>query len=237
MPVKNIDLTIAEPKRAAAAESAETLAQGKALIQRLQQAVGGADKLAAVKDYSQTSEVKVMSVPGGLKVTQITRMIPPKIRFEQKLPFGEMSVYYDGAGGGWMKGPQGVAPLPPPVVKQVKDESFRQHTTAWLSDRNPDRKVNAVGPASFEIKDKDGAWLRIHLDEKTGLPAKANYMAADRSGPVEAEAVYGDWKEVDGIKLPHKISVTQGGKPAAEISVTEYTMNSSVSAEELAKQP
>lgn len=237
MPVKNIDLTIAEPKRAEAAATPQTLAKGRELIQRLQQAVGGVEKLSGVKDYSHTAEVKVLTVPGGLKVIQVTRIIPPKIRYEQKLPFGQISVYYDGAGGGWFKGPQGASPLPPPVAKQARDELFRLHTALWLSDRNSDRTVNAIGPAAFEIKDKEGNWIRIHLDEKTGLPAKANYTAPDRGGPVEAEAVYSDWKEVDGIKLPHKINVAQGGKPAAEIMVTEYKLNGSLTVEELSKQP
>ena len=45
-----IDLTIPEPKQEAAKADPASLQKGKELLQRVQQALGGADKLAAVKD-------------------------------------------------------------------------------------------------------------------------------------------------------------------------------------------
>ncbi len=234
LPVKKIDLTIPEPKRAQPAASAETLARGKQLLEKLQQAVGGAGKLAAVRDYSHNADVKLLSVPGGMKATQVTRILPPQVRFEQKLPFGAILVYSDGKGGGWLKGPQGAGPLPPQVVRQANDELFRMHPALWLSDQNPDRKVNAVGPNTVEITDAGGNWIKLEFDPKTGLVAKSNFRGPDNS---ESEAAYGDWKEVDGIKLPHQWTIQIGGKPAAEITVTEYKINTSLTVEELSKQP
>ena len=55
LPVASIDLTIPEPPGAAKAETpkadAASLERGKKLLERVQQAVGGADKLAAVQDF------------------------------------------------------------------------------------------------------------------------------------------------------------------------------------------
>ncbi|MCZ2147086.1 MAG: insulinase family protein [Bryobacterales bacterium] len=237
LPVHNIDLTIPEPKHEAVKADPASLAKGRQLLEGLQKAVGGADKLAAVKDYTHTAQVTLTGAQAGLKVTQITKVIYPQIRFEQQLPFGKIIIYYDGKGGGFMVGPQGASPLPPQAAKQAKEELFRYHPLLWLSDRDPERTVNATGGHTVEISDKENNWIRLTLDPSTGLIAKAAYRGVGMTGPTEVEAVYEDWKSVDGIKLPYQIKISQGGKPAAEVSVTEYKLNSGLKPEDLARKP
>ncbi|MCC6389342.1 MAG: insulinase family protein [Bryobacterales bacterium] len=237
LPIHNIDLTIPEPKHEAVKADPASLAKGRQLLEGLQTAVGGADKLAAVKDYTHTAQVTLTGAQAGLKVTQITKVIYPRIRFEQQLPFGKIIIYYDGKGGGFMVGPQGSSPLPPQAAKQAKEELFRYHPILWLSDRDPERTVNATGDHTVEISDKENNWIRLTLDPSTGLIAKVTYRGVGMTGPTEVEAVYEDWKSVDGVKLPYHIKISQGGKPAAEVSVTEYKLNSGLKPEDLARKP
>jgi hypothetical protein len=49
--------------------------------------------------------------------------------------------------------------------------------------------------------------------------------------------VYSDWREVSGIRLPHKILIEQSGKKYAEIKVTAYRLNTGASPEDLSKKP
>jgi zinc protease len=56
-PVHEIDLTIPQPETAPADPA--SLAKGKQMLGRAQQAVGGADKLAAIRDFTQTMDVRV----------------------------------------------------------------------------------------------------------------------------------------------------------------------------------
>ncbi|MBI3679756.1 MAG: insulinase family protein [Acidobacteria bacterium] len=233
LPVNKVDLTIPEPKAAMAKMDAGTLARGRQILQSIQTAAGGADKLAALKDYAHTADVTILA-GGGMKVKQDVRMVPPVIRLDQQLPFGKLSIYYDGKGGGWMAGPQGTAGLPPQAARQAQDELFRLHVTLWLSDRDPERTVNAAEPNVVEISDKQGNRIRLTLDEKTNLPAKAQYRGAGTAG---MEVLYDDWKEAGGLRLPHKMKLLQGGKPAAELLVLEYKLNSGLKAEELAQKP
>ena len=65
MNVQPIDLTIPEPKQEAAKATPESLAKGKALLARVQQAFGGADKLAAVKDLQFHANLEVFT-PGRI---------------------------------------------------------------------------------------------------------------------------------------------------------------------------
>jgi hypothetical protein len=161
------------------------------------------------------------------------KVLPPAARMEQQLPFGKLTIYADGAGGGFMIGPQGQAALPAQAAKQVRDELFRLHPTLWTSDRHPDRTVNAIDANTIEISDKQNNWVKLTLDPATGLPLKATYRG---EGSAESEASYEEWKEVDGLKLPGKVKITQGGKPAAEMAISEYKLNSGLTAEELSKK-
>jgi zinc protease len=233
LPMHKVDLTIPQPKAAAAKADAGSLAKGKQMLAALQAAVGGADKLAAVKDYQHTAEVTVAAMQ-GVKIKQISSVLGDAIRFEQQLPFGKILVYSDGKGGGWMSGPQGQAPLPPQFAKQTDGELFRLQPRLWLSDRNPDRTVNAVGDREVEISDKTGNQIRLTLGADN-LPVKAAYRSPDGQ---QVEATYTNWKEAGaGLKLPHQFEITQGGKKAAEIAIQEYKLNSGLTEEGLAAKP
>ncbi|MBL8232464.1 MAG: insulinase family protein [Bryobacterales bacterium] len=236
LPVNKLDITIPEPKQATAKADSQTLAAGKQLLAKLQAAVGGADKIASVKDYTHKANVTVQNVPGGLKVEQLTRILPPQIRLDQKLPFGTITVYSDGKGGGFIAGPQGTGPLPPQFAKQTQEELFRSPISLWLSDRVAGRQVNAAGPNVVEITDAQNNWARVELDA-AGLPVKVTYKTQDMSGPAENEGVYSDWKDVDGLKLPHSMKVSQKGKVVAEIAIAEYKLNSGLKEEDLSKKP
>jgi len=56
-------------------------------------------------------------------------------------------------------------------------------------------------------------------------------------GPQMVEEVFGDWKEVGGVKFAHLITISQGGRKAAESRISELKVNTGLSAEELAKKP
>lgn len=234
--VEPIDLTIPEPKRAAAASDASTRARGRALLARAQQAMGGADKLAAVKDYTQVADVQLQMGGANLKTKQTNRWISSgMLRQDQELPFGKMSVFSDGRTG-WMVTPQGTGAMPEPVLKQVRGDLLRNLFNALLADRRDDLTVNAVGESKLEIADKEGNSVRFEFDAG-GLPSKRIYSGMSQGGPAEIEETLSDWREVGGIRLPHKVTITQGGKPAAEGVIQEWKLNSGLKPEELSQKP
>ncbi len=223
--VQKVDLTIPEPKSDAAPATAESAARGAALLQKAQQALGGVDKLKAVADATRTIEMKVVSGPGsGMVLKQKTYYAGVHLRQEQELPFGKVTVYSDGAAG-WLATPQGVQAMPGVVLEQVKAESAR-----LLPRLLAGAAANAVGPAAFEI-----GGVKVEIDEATGLPKKLSYRSPGTPG--EVEEVLADWRDAGGLKLPFAITMNQGGAKMAEVAVKEYTLNSGLKAEELAKKP
>jgi zinc protease len=237
MNVQPIDLTIPEPKQAAAKASPESLAKGKALLERMQQALGGADKLAAVKDLQFHADLEVFTPGASMKVKQTSSFIAPSIvRQDNELPFLKQSVYSDGSSG-WLSGMQGIQNLPPPVLKQIQGEAFRELVSLSLSDRDADRTVNQAGDGVLDISSKDGESVHLTVDEKTGLPAKLGYQQSPAEGGTAVEEVFSDWRDVDGLHLPFQWTVMQGEKKFASVAIQEYKINSGLTAETLGKKP
>jgi hypothetical protein len=107
---------------------------------------------------------------------------------------------------------------------------------ALLGDRRPDLAINAVSDTRFEISDQAGNSVRFELDS-SGLPLKRIFSSVGPAGPVEMEETLSDWRDVDGVRLPHKSVLTQGGKPAAESTIQEWKLNGGLKPEELSQKP
>ena len=234
MPIHDIDLTIPEPKQEAAKVDPASLQKGKELLQRVQQALGGADKLAAVKDLMYHGEAGIETPGATMKVKQTNSYLAPSsLRQDIELPFAKQSVYSDGTTG-WLSTPQGMMGMTPAVQKQVYGEVFRQIPPLVMSDRDPDRTVNYVGEGTIEISSKDGESVRLEVDEKTGFPSKIIYQGSQQA---PAEQSYSDWREVNGIRLPFAWTIMQGEKKFASVTVADYKVNSGLTKEEISKKP
>jgi predicted Zn-dependent peptidase len=238
-PVKEIDLSIPEPSKGpTAATDNASLARGRALLQKAQQALGGAEKLAAVKDFTQKVEATINAPQGAMKASQTNQwMQSGAYRQTQELPFGKVVVFYDGKTN-WIVSPQGAMEMPPPILRQMQGERMRSFFALMLSDRNPDLTVNAVADNAVAISAKGGGdSVRVEFDASTGLPLRTQYATTGPQGPTQVVANLSDWKEVDGIRLPHKVVIEQGGQKFADATVTGWSLNTGLSAEELSKKP
>lgn len=239
LPVSTIDLKITEPKPERAKADAASIERGRKLLAGARQALGGTEKLTAVKDYTMVAEVEFSSSGGGkMKAKQTTRWLTPShMRQENELPFGKMAMYFDGTIG-WLVSPQGSMPLSGPVLKQARGQVFRNLITMLSSDSDADRTVNDAGGGVVEISDKLGNLALLSVDGKTGMPLMLSYQSVQASGPSnKVDEVFGDWKEVAGVRLPHKITIRQGERVAAEVTIQQWTLNSGLKADDVSKRP
>jgi zinc protease len=239
LPVNSIDLTVTPPKKESAAADPASLEKGKRILARAQQAAGGADKLAAVKDCTQTAEFQVLSAgSGGMLVHETDRWIAPDyFRQESALPAGKISAYLRGKSG-WIATPQGSGPLAGAQLKQVQGDLFRLYFRALLSDRIDGRTVNATGDNAIEVTGPDGQVAQFEFDPATGLLQTTRYENVMVSGPpVGVEDQFSDFREVGGVKVPYKITILQGGRKFADVTVTDFQVNSGLTVAELEKRP
>jgi hypothetical protein len=229
-------LLLCLPLLLSAQPDVDSVEKARRLLQRAQQALGGAERLAAVKDFTSVAQVEFQSAGAVMKATQTNRWIAPShFRQDVALPFGKISSYFDGQAG-WISGPQGTGPMPAPVLKQAEGETFRAFFRLLVSDRVADRTVNLAGPDVVEISDKQGNAVRLQMDPKTGLPVKQSYQSVGEP-PSQVEAVYDEWMEVDGIRAPRKITINRAGARFGATTFQEFKLNGGLKVEEISKQP
>jgi len=239
-PVTNIDLTIPGASKEETEEADEESVQaGKHLLARAQEAVGGADKIAAVKDYNESARFQLdPSVPqgGGMLINETVRWVAPTyLRQESVMPGGKVTAYCDGKAG-WMIAPQGQRTLTGAQLKQVQGDIFRVYFRLLLSDRIEGRVVSALDEKTLQIQ--EGAYLaRVEFDPQTVLPAKVMYETVAVSGaPSPVEEDYSDFRDVNGVKVPFRVDILQGGKKFAEVTVTDYKTNTGLKPTDLSKR-
>jgi hypothetical protein len=86
-----------------------------------------------------------------------------------------------------------------------------------------DRPAVGVGVAHEGHKD-----IFLYFDKETGMLVKSERQAKDPMGGEEykQETRYSNFKEVDGVKRPFKLSILRNGEKYIEAEVTEYeTLN------------
>jgi len=235
-PVAAIDLAIPPSKTEAAATDTASLAKGKEILLRAQQAVGGADRLAAVKD-----SVRIGQLNGAATAVQVKQteqwISPSNWRRDQERPGARITVYWDGKAG-WVAAPQVFSALDARQNREAQMQAFREYFPLLLSDRLEGRTVSALDETTVEISDKNGNLLQLVTDSETGLPAKVLYREVDAVGASNAvEEDFSDFRVVSGIKMPHKIGIFHNGQKFADVTVTETRLNSGLKVQDLGRRP
>jgi zinc protease len=237
-PVTAIDLTIPEPKAEPSKADAGSLDKGRQLLEKAQKAAGGVEKLAEIKDYLQNSEFQLGNPQaGGMTVKETNRWIKPAyFRQDSTVPAGKIAAYFDGKAG-WISTPQGWGALAGTQLKQVQGDMFRQYFLLLTSDRLAGRSVNALEDGTLEIGG-EGQIVKLGFNSETGLPERIVYDAVHAAGPpVTVLEEYHDFRDIAGVKIPFRISITQGGQKFAEVTVNEVKINSGLKVDDLVKRP
>jgi len=222
-----IDLSIPEAKKEAAKGDAASQARGKLLLEKTQKALGGADKLAAVKDLSYNAEVTIFTPGAAMKAKQKNSyLFPSSLRQELEAPFGKQVVYSNGVGG-WIMSPQGMLAMTPAVLKQIQGEVFRVLLHLATCE---DCTINATSENTLELTGKNGESARLEIDPQTGLPSKLWY-----DGNTVNE--YSAWTDANGLRAPSHWTITREGTKFAEANVLGYQVNTGLTDQELSKRP
>ncbi len=212
--------------------------QGRLALVRMQDAMGGRAKLAAIHDVSIRAEGTTMTADGNAQIKLWDRWMTGDIyRQDQEFGFVKRTIFYNGKIG-WIGAPGVVAALAPALLGQVRGELFRLPIRLALSDQNQARQVSDLGGNVLQITEGDKNGIRIYLDAATGLPQRLLYRIDFGSGvSVSVEEHLSDWKEFDGVKWPTKISSKRNGRRADDLTVREAKFNSGLQVADLEKKP
>jgi hypothetical protein len=196
---------------------------GLVLLHKMPNALGGANKIAAIHELDWTVRADTFDHNGEAlgKVTKRTRWIRPNLlRLDQVGPGDTYVLYFDGTEG-WE-----ILPDKPGVRDLVGDElKFAQRYLSslmlnrWVADRVKGYTItspsaNVIG---FSL---DGNTSRIALDPKTWLPADTSERMT-----------------VQGVRFPARSLNAHPDDGSADIRTVAVKLNSGLDPRDLAAKP
>jgi hypothetical protein len=218
-----ISLICAKLLLAQAADEAKT----REIMDKVITALGGAEKLAKIKNYAiDVTNIRVTETE-LLKVDSLVAVqFPDKSLIKVWARRGEVIAAVDGDKG-WIKNP-------PKELEPMSEKDVKLQRTHILRDifyicRNPHLyNIRFMGEKDWYKKKvldllfTGPSEFHLYIDPETYLPAGSSFYLKLllRDKPVYQEELYYDYKEIDGVQLLHR----QVSKVDGRLEV-EYTVN------------
>jgi len=214
------------------------------LFHKMQAALGGADRIAAVQDFEQQVRAHSWNGNTGASIGDVVKrtrwMRPADLRVDQVGPGSTYLLYFDGKSG-WeiLPGTRAVIDLSGGELafaqKYIRD--FKLNT--WLADRDSSYRITSPSANVVRISDGDITHqLDITLDPASFLPTKITSISlADPAHPVPSDEVTTEWETVQGLRFARRWTVFRNGVRVAEATVERTAVNSGLQRADLAAKP
>ena len=202
------------------------------VVEKMIQAQGGRDVLAKIKDstFTGTLEMIQMGMTGAASMYQKE---PNMMRMDGEVMGMTFTQAFDGEIA-WMRNPQtgSIEEMPEKFVVYMKREAMGND--ALLNPQKYGITFNYTGKEKIEEKEylvleqtySDGFKATLYLDPETYLIYKTKGLTLNQMGvEVEQETFLSDYKEVEGVMVPHTITSYQDGEEFITITLTEVSFN------------
>ena len=236
-PVKEIDITIPPPpgtkqdagegEKEEGAKPTASNAEGKALAAKVVAAMGGEEKLAAIKAVQADLTLTQKTPQGDFPMQMHTVIVfPDRLHAEMQTPNGVVKIVATPEAA-FVDLPTGdVQNWPESRKSETLDQIKRDPVFITSHWKNPNMFFRAagtekVGDTEARIVDvnSDGIAIRWFVDPQTGHILKETYKMIGQSGPVQGETDMDDWRPVSGLNLPMRRHNKQNGQDS---STAEY---------------
>ena len=195
-------------------------------IARWESAVGGRDKVAAIKAVYREATVEFGNFQGTLKVWHTAE---GKYRKEEQIGTLSTIETFDGTNGSVQQGAAAPRPMDASELEQTRSRRFA-NSNAMFFVFFPERHFGSVtteGGDTVVLKAEGGIEWRVTLDPATGLPKSMMHDEGGRTITVTFES----YETVDGVKFEKEIHRSAGNPGmGAVIRFTKTVINPPIDA-------
>ncbi len=237
-PATPIDITIPSPagekKREAGASASNP--EGRALVGKVVQALGGQAKVQSVKSIRQKATTLRKTPQGDIPIeAERVVVFPDRTFIRMKAPQGEMTMTVSPAAA--FVGMPGTGAQDLPASRKEETLKGLKRDLLYVAQHAGDPKFTFAAAGSEKIGDVDakildisgeGAETRWYVDPQSGHVLRAIYSAMGMNGPAQQSAEYSDWKTTDGLTLPMKAKLFENGKDSGLTEVQELQVNPAI---------
>ncbi|HEY0366027.1 MAG TPA: DUF1570 domain-containing protein [Pyrinomonadaceae bacterium] len=198
------------------------------LINKYLEAAGGAAAVNAVSSRVVKGAIDVIGISRGGTFETYTVAPNKALSIMKPSPTETIKVGYNGRTG-WVQTPVGVRTLQGAELESVQGEA---DFYSILNLKNSYAKITLRGKSKIgyrevyviDLQSQSGAAERLFMDAETYLPVRMNSSRMQGNASVPLEVYYDDWREADGLKAPHTITISSG-KRTMTLTVKEIRNN------------
>lgn len=207
----------------------DTEVNPKEIITKYIDSIGGAENLKNISDRTTIMRGSAMDQTITLIIKQ---KAPNKFRQEIKVAGMDQVLIFDGEKAIMKFGDQKMD-VPQDQLKQLKIESAMELllnpeeygvTFTYEGKENVNDKPCHV----LKMTTEEGVSSKMYFDDETGLKVLEKKSAVTPMGEMEQTVEYSDYKEVAGVKFPHKLKQSFGPQ-TVEVTVSSIKVNTNIS--------
>lgn len=188
------------------------------------------DKLSKVQSIVSKGKIKQMGVEIPMSMWQER---PNKVRVEGTFSGQSFIQTFDGTKG-WNLNPFTGVTEPKEMsadeIKQAKDQSdidgflFNYKEKGYKVELLPDEDVKGTKAYVISVMKSDSSVIKHYISSESNLLVKTKFSAMG----AEIESLMGDYKDIDGIKMPHNIETAMNGQVMMQIVLDEVKFNEDI---------
>jgi hypothetical protein len=220
------------PVQEPGARAVAAATDARALIGEAVAAKGGIDKLRSIKTVKAVSTTRI-DAPGGRVEVPTTTWIryPDAFRVDADMPAGRVSQVLVGSTY-WVKDPRGTRQAGEAAVNEMRGSVQRDAinllvglASAPAEARRSDVEVYGRRMPALVIGRPGGRSLTIIFDPATWLIARQRYTVDSAEGPRQAEEIFSDYRDVNGLKVAFTAVLQRDGAPRIERVLRSFEYN------------
>lgn len=184
------------------------------VLQKYVEALGGKEALTKLTTRVIKGKVDVVGVSRGGQMEAYQKAPNKSLTVLDVHPLGVIKQGFDGSAG-WFFSNKGTRTLKgPELTALIADSDF--YRDLRFRELYPEARLLGKTKSGFrelylvEAVPRGGSPEDLYFDVETGLLFRRDMMRQTSAGLVRAEIYYGDWREVDGIRLPFSITQSMG---------------------------
>jgi zinc protease len=244
--VNNVDITISpangEKAQSAAAKPAASNAEGKQLVTKVVNFLGGADKLKSIKALRFQGTSTRVSPQGEFQLDiDTTVQFPDKLASSMSAGGTDIKLVitptsaFQAMGGQVHEMPSSIrADAVQTTKQQVYNLAQHADDPNFVFSAEGSQKVGDVNADVLTISG-DGATVQWLVNPNTGELLQSVSDASGQRGPTKRVMQFGDWKLIDGVNFYNQRTVSEDGQVVAKDVIKSWTINPTVDPKQFEK--
>jgi hypothetical protein len=174
-------------------------------VNRWAQAVGGLEKIAAIRSIYREATIQVMGFEGSIKAWHTS---DGKYRKEEQVATFSSVEVFDGTAGTVRQGAGPARPLIDGDLALARSKAFANSNAVFFAFF-PERRRGSVtvqGDHGIVLRAEGGIDWRVTLDPQTSLPTTMIHQEGDRTITVR----FVSYETIDGVRFEKEIHRTTG---------------------------